>query len=93
MGVSLVCHPVNPHVPTTHMNVRFLYAEPKERTAIWWFGGGFDLTPYYGYEEDAQHWHQTAREACSPFGEELYPRFKEQCDAYFFLPTAMNLGE
>ena len=86
MGVSLVFHPRNPHVPTTHMNVRFFYAQPKDTDPIWWFGGGFDLTPYYGYREDAIHWHQTARTACNPFGESLYPRFKEACDQYFHLP-------
>ena len=86
MGVSLVFHPRNPHVPTTHMNVRFFYAQPKDADPIWWFGGGFDLTPYYGYREDAIHWHQTARTACNPFGESLYPRFKEACDQYFHLP-------
>ena len=86
MGVSLVCHPLNPHVPTTHMNVRFFYAEPKDGEPIWWFGGGFDLTPYYGHEEDAVHWHQTARDACEPFGTELYPKFKDICDNYFLLP-------
>lgn len=86
MGVSLVCHPRNPKVPTTHMNVRFFYAEPKEGDPIWWFGGGFDLTPYYGYREDAIHWHQTARTACQAFGEDLYPEFKKTCDEYFYLP-------
>jgi coproporphyrinogen III oxidase len=86
MGVSLVCHPLNPHVPTTHMNVRFFYAEPTEGSPIWWFGGGFDLTPYYGYTEDAVHWHQCAKNACDPFGTELYPKFKDSCDTYFFLP-------
>lgn len=86
MGVSLVCHPTNPYVPTTHMNVRFFHAEPKAGKPVWWFGGGFDLTPYYGYKEDARHWHQTAHEACKPFGEELYSKFKENCDNYFFLP-------
>jgi coproporphyrinogen III oxidase len=86
MGVSLVCHPGNPHVPTTHMNVRFFYAEPPNGDPIWWFGGGFDLTPYYGKREDAMHWHQTAKRACAPFGEGLYKRFKQQCDAYFYLP-------
>ena len=86
MGVSLVCHPENPHVPTTHMNVRFFYAEPKDGDPIWWFGGGFDLTPYYGQRDDAIHWHHTAREACAPFGEELYPKFKATCDQYFHLP-------
>lgn len=85
MGVSLVCHPLNPHVPTTHMNVRFFYAEPKNGEPIWWFGGGFDLTPYYGYREDAIHWHKASRDACKTFGEELYPKFKAQCDRYFFL--------
>jgi len=86
MGVSLVCHPKNPQVPTTHMNVRFFYAEPKDADPIWWFGGGFDLTPYYGFREDAIHWHQTARAACAPFGESLYPEFKQVCDEYFYLP-------
>lgn len=86
MGVSLVIHPHNPNVPTTHMNVRFFYAEPKESEPIWWFGGGFDLTPYYGQREDAIHWHQTARAACEPFGEALYPKFKKICDEYFYLP-------
>lgn len=85
MGVSLVCHPENPHVPTTHMNVRFFYAEPKTGNPIWWFGGGFDLTPYYGRKEDAIHWHRTARAACQPFGDELYPKFKDECDRYFHL--------
>ena len=86
MGVSVVCHPLNPHVPTTHMNVRFFYAKPPEGEPIWWFGGGFDLTPYYGHIEDAVHWHQTARDACAPFGSELYSKFKDICDTYFFLP-------
>lgn len=86
MGVSLVIHPHNPHVPTTHMNVRYFYAEPQEGEPIWWFGGGFDLTPYYGQREDAIHWHQTARAACAPFGNELYPKLKAVCDQYFYLP-------
>lgn len=86
MGVSLVCHPLNPHVPTTHMNVRFFYAEPKDAAPVWWFGGGFDLTPYYGHIEDAVHWHKTAQAACKPFGQQLYPKFKDICDKYFFLP-------
>ena len=86
MGVSVVCHPLNPHVPSTHMNVRFFYAEPPGGEPIWWFGGGFDLTPYYGHIEDAVHWHKTARDACAPFGNELYPKFKDICDTYFFLP-------
>ncbi len=89
LGVSLVIHPRNPHVPTSHMNVRFFHAAPKPETApaspAWWFGGGFDLTPYYGYEEDAVHWHRTARDAVAPFGETLYPRLKKTCDEYFFL--------
>jgi coproporphyrinogen III oxidase len=84
MGVSLVCHALNPYVPTTHMNVRFFVADDPQET--WWFGGGFDLTPIYGFEEDAVHWHTQAYEACQPFGEELYPRFKQWCDEYFFLP-------
>ena len=86
MGVSLVVHPRNPHVPTTHMNVRFFYAEPKEGAPIWWFGGGFDLTPYYGQRADAIHWHRTARAACEPFGEALYPKLKQICDEYCYLP-------
>lgn len=86
MGVSLVVHPRNPHVPTTHMNVRFFYAEPKDGAPIWWFGGGFDLTPYYGQRADAIHWHRTGRAACEPFGERLYPKLKQICDEYFYLP-------
>ncbi len=86
MGVSLVVHPRNPKVPTTHMNVRFFYAEPKNGEPIWWFGGGFDLTPFYGQVEDAIHWHKTANQACAPFGKDLYPKFKDVCDDYFFLP-------
>lgn len=86
MGVSLVIHPRNPHVPTTHMNVRFFYAQPESGEPIWWFGGGFDLTPFYGHHKDAVHWHNTARAACQPFGEDLYPKFKEICDGYFYLP-------
>jgi coproporphyrinogen III oxidase len=85
IGVSLVCHPLNPYVPTTHMNVRFFYAEPKNGEPVWWFGGGFDLTPYYGHVEDAVHWHKTAQAACEPFGLDLYPKFKDICDRYFFL--------
>lgn len=105
MGVSLVVHPSNPHVPTSHLNVRFFSAgdagtapgrrsqdprpgipDPTDAAApVWWFGGGFDLTPCYGYEEDAVHWHRTARAACEPFGVEVYPRFKKWCDDYFFL--------
>lgn len=85
MGVSLVLHPLNPFVPTTHMNVRFFIAERAGYPSVWWFGGGFDLTPYYGFVEDCRHWHQTAYNACLPFGEEVYPNFKKQCDEYFFL--------
>ncbi len=81
MGVSLVLHPLNPYVPTTHMNVRFIHVDDE----IWWFGGGFDLTPYYGFVEDAVHWHRTAARACKLFGENLYPRLKTWCDEYFFL--------
>jgi coproporphyrinogen III oxidase len=85
LGVSVVFHPRNPYVPTTHMNVRFFLAEKPGHEPVWWFGGGFDLTPYYGFEEDAVHWHTVAREACEPFGAEVYPRLKRGCDEYFFL--------
>ena len=85
IGVSLVFHPHNPYVPTTHMNVRFFLAQKEGHDPVWWFGGGFDLTPYYGFEEDAVHFHRTARAACEPFGPEVYPRYKKWCDEYFFL--------
>ena len=85
LGVSLVLHPGNPYVPTSHFNIRFFIAEALGHEPIWWFGGGFDLTPYYGFEEDAVHWHEVAREACAPFGAEVYPRLKRWCDEYFFL--------
>lgn len=85
MGVSLVIHPRNPYVPTSHANVRFFIAEKEGEEPIWWFGGGFDLTPYYGFKEDAIHWHQQARKACQPFGESVYPEYKKWCDEYFFL--------
>jgi len=85
LGVSLVIHPRNPYVPTSHANVRFFIAEKSGNEPIWWFGGGFDLTPYYGFHEDARHWHRTAREACEPFGASLYPRLKAWCDEYFYL--------
>ena len=85
MGVSLVIHPHNPHVPTSHANVRFFVAEKPDAEPVWWFGGGFDLTPYYGQREDARHWHRTAAAACAPFGEDVYPRYKKWCDDYFFL--------
>jgi coproporphyrinogen III oxidase len=86
MGLSLVFHPRNPFVPTTHCNVRFLSAETAAGTAVWWFGGGFDLTPFYPFDEDVLHWHRTARAACEPFGADLYPSYKAWCDRYFFLP-------
>lgn len=86
MGVSLVMHPHNPYAPTSHANVRFFVAEKEGEEPVWWFGGGYDLTPYYGNKEDCRHWHQTAKAACDPFGEDLYPRLKQWCDKYFFLP-------
>jgi coproporphyrinogen III oxidase len=85
MGVSLVIHPHNPHVPTSHANVRFFIAEKPGESAIWWFGGGFDLTPYYAYKEDCVHWHRIAKQACDPFGSECYEKYKKWCDDYFFL--------
>ena len=85
MGVSLVFHPRNPYVPTVHMNVRCFVAKPEGREAVVWFGGGMDLTPYYGFEEDAAHFHRSCRDALAPFGQALYPRFKQWCDEYFFL--------
>ena len=85
MGVSLVIHPNNPYVPTSHANVRFFIAEKDGAEPVWWFGGGFDLTPYYAFEEDCVHWHNTAREACAGFGEETYARYKKWCDEYFYL--------
>jgi coproporphyrinogen III oxidase len=86
MGVSLVIHPQNPYVPTAHANVRFFIAEKEGAEPVWWFGGGYDLTPYYGNEEDCRHWHSTAKKACDPFSKELYPRLKKWCDDYFYLP-------
>jgi coproporphyrinogen III oxidase len=85
LGVSLVIHPRNPYVPTSHANVRCFVAGAGSDSPVWWFGGGFDLTPYYGFEEDAVHWHRTARDAVTPFGDGLYPRFKRACDEYFHL--------
>ncbi|WP_353844563.1 oxygen-dependent coproporphyrinogen oxidase [Thiothrix sp.] len=85
MGVSLVIHPHNPLIPTSHANVRFFVAEKPGEAPVWWFGGGFDLTPYYGFEEDCTEWHQNAQAACQPFGEEVYPRYKQWCDDYFFI--------
>jgi len=87
ISVSLIVHPRNPYVPTCHANYRFFIAhDPQGVQPVWWFGGGFDCTPYYGFEADAIHWHRTARAACEPHGKDLYPRFKAACDAYFFLP-------
>jgi coproporphyrinogen III oxidase len=85
LGVSLVIHPGNPHVPTSHANVRFFLAEKEGEAPVWWFGGGYDLTPYYPVLEDVVAWHRAARGACLPFGEDVYPRFKAWCDRYFYL--------
>jgi len=85
LGVSLVIHPKNPFVPTSHANVRFFIAEKDGEDPVWWFGGGYDLTPYYGFDEDCIHWHKTAQDACLPYGDDVYPRFKEWCDDYFYL--------
>ncbi len=85
LGVSLVIHPRNPYAPTSHANVRLFIAEQPGEAPVWWFGGGFDLTPYYGFDEDCAHWHGTARNACAPFGPKIYPQFKQWCDDYFFL--------
>jgi len=85
MGVSLVFHPRNPYVPTVHMNIRMIVAKPEGKEPVTWFGGGMDLTPYYGFEEDAVHFHQVCKDAVSPYGTDLYPRFKKWCDDYFFL--------
>lgn len=86
VGVSLVVHPLNPYAPTSHMNVRFFLATKDGVDPVWWFGGGFDLTPYYGFDEDAVHWHRTAKAACTGFGTDVYPRYKRWCDEYFYLP-------
>ena len=86
LGVSVVVHPRNPYAPTSHMNVRAFVAERQDTAPVWWFGGGFDLTPYYGFEEDCRHWHRVAADFCEPFGEDVYPRFKRWCDDYFRLP-------
>lgn len=85
MGVSLVIHPLNPYVPTSHANVRFFIAEKAGADPVWWFGGGFDLTPYYAFEQDVRHWHSVAKQACDPFGTGVYQRYKQWCDEYFFL--------
>ncbi len=86
MGLSLVFHPRNPYAPTTHCNVRFFIARPAGGPEVWWFGGGFDLTPYYPFDEDVLHWHRCARDACEPFGPDVYQKYKAWCDRYFFLP-------
>lgn len=85
MGVSLVIHPLNPFVPTSHANFRLFVAEKAGETPVWWFGGGYDLTPYYGFDEDCIYWHEQARQACSEFGDNYYSRFKRQCDEYFYI--------
>ncbi len=85
LGVSSVTHPLNPYVPTAHMNVRFVSVEKADGSTCWWFGGGLDLTPYYGFEEDCKHWHAVAKKACEPFGSGVYPRYKKWCDDYFYL--------
>ncbi|HHQ6624672.1 TPA: oxygen-dependent coproporphyrinogen oxidase [Serratia fonticola] len=85
MGVSLVIHPLSPYIPTSHANVRFFIAEKAGEEPVWWFGGGFDLTPFYGFTEDAVHWHRTALQLCAPFGDDVYPKYKKWCDDYFFI--------
>ena len=85
MGVSLVIHPHNPYVPTSHANIRFFCAQAEGKPPVWWFGGGFDLTPFYAFEEDVVHWHTVARDLCVPFGADVYPAYKKWCDTYFFL--------
>ena len=85
LGVSLVLHPENPYIPTAHANVRYFVAEESGKEPIWWFGGGFDLTPFYGFDEDAVHWHETAKKACLPFGNKVYSKYKKWCDDYFYL--------
>ena len=85
-GLSLVIHPRNPYVPTSHANIRLFTAHDGERVRAWWFGGGIDLTPYYPFDDDCRAWHRTAHDACAPFGADLYPRYKAWCDRYFYLP-------
>lgn len=85
MGLSLVIHPNNPFIPTSHANIRFFIAEKENKESIWWFGGGFDLTPYYGNKEDCIHWHNIAKEACQDFGDDIYPKYKKWCDEYFYI--------
>lgn len=86
MGVSVVIHPKNPYVPTSHLNVRLLVAHRSDQEPLWWFGGGYDLTPYYPFMEDCVHWHQTAEKTCRPFGSLIYPQCKKACDEYFYIP-------
>ena len=90
LGVSLVVHPENPHVPTSHANVRFFIAEKEGEAPVWWFGGGYDLTPYYPVIDDIVAWHEAARSACTPFGDEVYQRYKDWCDRYFYLKHRME---
>jgi len=85
-GLSLVFHPRNPYAPTVHANLRLFIAESDNEDPIWWFGGGYDLTPYYGFEEDCHHWHKSAKAACDPFGKTVYANYKKACDQYFYLP-------
>jgi len=85
LGVSLVMHPENPYIPTSHANIRLFIAEKEGEEPVWWFGGGYDLTPYYGFEEDCVHWHDVARKTCEPFGKEVYSDYKKWCDEYFYL--------
>jgi coproporphyrinogen III oxidase len=84
-GISLVVHPQNPHVPTTHLNVRFFEAKKPDGESAWWFGGGFDLTPFYPYDADIVHWHRVARDRCAPFGDDVYAKYKKWCDEYFYI--------
>ncbi|WP_044408779.1 oxygen-dependent coproporphyrinogen oxidase [Thiomicrospira microaerophila] len=85
LGVSLVIHPHNPYIPTSHANVRLFIAEKEGEAPVWWFGGGFDLTPFYPFDEDVKHWHQMSKNACDPFGDDIYPKYKKWCDEYFYL--------
>jgi len=85
MGISMIMHPHNPYAPTMHMNLRLFNAIKKDGERVWWFGGGFDLTPYYGFKEDCIIWHQAAYNVCAPFGDDVYPRYKKACDDYFYI--------
>ncbi len=89
-GISLVIHPRNPYVPTTHANVRFFVAEKPDGQTVWWFGGGFDLTPYYVFDEDVLHWHRIAQKACEPFGANVYEKHKDECEQIFFPETSQR---